>query len=105
MSRLNENVDIGALLNVGGRTKVRAHHGWPCQRVRQGIKRDISDAGEQRIGYFGWMHNDVIAENSHMPRAPSLRAAILRSLLSLFSSFFPWSYISSIALSSRDTNL
>jgi hypothetical protein len=38
---------------LGRRTKIRAYHGGPCQRVRQGIKRDISDAGEQRIGYFG----------------------------------------------------
>jgi hypothetical protein len=54
MSRLYGDVNIAALcVKMGGRTKIRAHHGWPFPWVRQSIERDVSDAGEQRIGHFG----------------------------------------------------
>jgi hypothetical protein len=38
---------------MGGCTKIRANHGWPSPCVRQSIKRDVSDAGEERIRHFG----------------------------------------------------
>ena len=38
---------------MGGRTKIRANHDWPIPFLIPSVKRDVSDAGEERIGHFG----------------------------------------------------
>ena len=58
MSRLWERQHCGTArcCKFGRRTEIRVCQGWPRQLgVRRGIKRDVSDAGELRIGYFGWL--------------------------------------------------
>ncbi|KAF8812307.1 hypothetical protein BYT27DRAFT_6413421 [Phlegmacium glaucopus] len=74
---------------LGGRTKIRAYHGWPRQRVRQGIKRYILDAGEQRIGYFGKLHTMKTRRNE-VDYAPHCTAT------------FPWPNLSSLKISSMN---
>ena len=33
--------------------KIHVNHDWPSLCVRQSIKHDVSDAGEETIGHFG----------------------------------------------------
>jgi hypothetical protein len=55
MSRLYGNIDYGTGdVKMGGHTKFRACHGWrPSEKVRHGIKLDIMDVVEQRMGTSG----------------------------------------------------